>query len=410
MLLFKYIVVLSILFVSISACQDTPAFLDRVDKGIIQNDDIDEASGLVVSRKNTGILWTHNDSGGESKIFAIDTNGSHIGQIKLLGIENRDWEDLAIGPGTIENESYIYIGDIGDNNARYSKKYIYYFPEPDLSDYGQDFSVVISDISKISFTYPDGERDAETLMLDPLTKDLLILGKRDSKVRLYKISYPFPVNTVKAELVDKISFPFDPQENTPYNYITGGDISFDGSEIIIKTYMKIYYWNRKGSNSISEVLSRKPIVLPYTPEPQGEAVCWKNNADNGYYTISEEREYNQVRSQAHLYYYPRKIDLTNIKEELIENDFSLLQNFPNPFNPVTTLKYSLKSELKNKKSKVQITVYDIMGQYVATLVDEYKASGIYEVKFNASNIPSGIYFYNLTFGDFSSTKKMIVLK
>jgi hypothetical protein len=85
--------------------------------------------------------------------------------------------------------------------------------------------------------------------------------------------------------------------------------------------------------------------------------------------------------------------------------FTLEQNYPNPFNPYTTIKYSIPSQ-----SFVQLKVYDVLGNEIANLVNEEKLSGSYTVNFNASNIPSGVYFYKLQAGLFTETKKMILLR
>ncbi len=87
------------------------------------------------------------------------------------------------------------------------------------------------------------------------------------------------------------------------------------------------------------------------------------------------------------------------------SEFHLFQNFPNPFNPATTIQFSVP-----EKDYVTIKVFDIMGREVTTLVNEYKASGEYKVEFNASDLPSGIYFYKLQSGDFISSRKLILLK
>ena len=91
------------------------------------------------------------------------------------------------------------------------------------------------------------------------------------------------------------------------------------------------------------------------------------------------------------------------------NGFALLQNYPNPFNPSTRIQYQVTSF-----SHVSLKVYDVLGNEIATLVDEYKPAGIYEVEFNSvssiQNLTSGIYFYQLKAGDFVQSKKMIFLK
>ncbi len=98
-------------------------------------------------------------------------------------------------------------------------------------------------------------------------------------------------------------------------------------------------------------------------------------------------------------------------EETPKN-FSLSQNFPNPFNPNTTINYSVFAVGRNSIStnKVVVKVYDLLGSEVATLVNEEKAAGNYQVKFDGTNMPSGVYFYRIQAADFIQTKKMILLK
>ena len=86
-------------------------------------------------------------------------------------------------------------------------------------------------------------------------------------------------------------------------------------------------------------------------------------------------------------------------------EYILLQNYPNPFNPATTIRYQLP-----ERSFVSIKVFDILGKEVATLVNEEKPVGSYEVQFKGNSLTSGIYFYQLKAGDYSETKKMIFLK
>lgn len=104
-------------------------------------------------------------------------------------------------------------------------------------------------------------------------------------------------------------------------------------------------------------------------------------------------------------------DLDNYANGTIENkteiptEFSLSQNYPNPFNPTTNLEFGI-SELE----LVSLKVYDIQGKEIMTLVNEVKPAGRYQVKFDGSNLGSGIYFYKITAGNFSSVKKMFLIK
>jgi hypothetical protein len=105
---------------------------------------------------------------------------------------------------------------------------------------------------------------------------------------------------------------------------------------------------------------------------------------------------------------PIELDPTGIDDndkDLIPVDFKLSQNYPNPFNPSTKIEYSVPTT-----EFVNITVYNVLGMHITTLVDEQKTAGNYEILFDASEIPSGVYFYRLATSDFTSTKKMISLK
>src|ERR1044071_5094700 len=99
----------------------------------IKDESINESSGLVASRTNKGAYWTHNDSGDGPFIYALDARGNSLGTYRVEGAHNRDWEDIAAGPGPQRNRSYLYIGDIGDNDSKRSEVVVYRVPEPQLT-------------------------------------------------------------------------------------------------------------------------------------------------------------------------------------------------------------------------------------------------------------------------------------
>lgn len=368
--------------------------------GIIESNEINEASGIAASRKNPGIFWTHNDSGDKARIFAFDSLGRHRGEFLLAGIQNRDWEDIAIGPGPIEGEQYLYIADIGDNSVRYNSKYIYRIIEPLLSNDQAPVDTVIYNVERMVFQYPDGNRNAETIMIDPLTLDIYIVSK-ESTTKLYRTAYPYTFYSAPTLNVDTLEV----LNSFTFTTVVGGDISSDGREILIKKYNIIYHWERVEGEPIEEALEKQLGFVPYTIEPQGEAVCWASDM-SGYYTLSEGLH-------PHLYFYPRIYTSVKSKDNLPET-FSLKQNYPNPFNPNTTIKYSITKFpfLAEDESGglVTIKVYDILGKEVATLVNKEQQPGNYEVIFNASDLPSGIYLYKIQVGEFSDVKKMLLMK
>ena len=98
------------------------------------------------------------------------------------------------------------------------------------------------------------------------------------------------------------------------------------------------------------------------------------------------------------------------KEQLLDfkgnpDKFELNQNYPNPFNPSTQLSYDLKAD-----GNVKLTVFNLVGQSVRVLVDGYQTAGYYEVAFDANDLPAGIYLYKLQVGDYSSVKRMTLVK
>ena len=292
------------------ACSSSPQttvnedlFETGVSRGQLADRAINEASGLAASLVNSGMLWTHNDSGDKPRIFLIDSLGRTIMIVNFPGIKNRDWEDIAVGPGPDSTKTYVYIGEIGDNGAHYEFKYIYRIEEPVY----QGSDTTLTHVEVIKFVYPDGKRDAEALLVDPLTKDLFIISKREKRVNLYRL--PFPQSTTEGITAELAAAALDFNrlgEEKGYhpryfNQIVSGDISPDGSEVLVKDYSSVYYWKRNPDETIAEVLKRTPKVLPYTPEARGESIAFCYTG-NGYYTLSEEVDGHIP----HLIFYKRK--------------------------------------------------------------------------------------------------------
>jgi hypothetical protein len=261
-------------------------------KGLLDYPDIDEASGLVASRVNPGMYWTHNDSGDHPRIFLIDSLGQYMATLWLKDIENRDWEDIAIGPGPDSKTNYIYIGDIGDNFNRYSEKHIYRFVEPKIN--GKD--TTISGIEKIAFSLPDGPRDTEALMVDPSTGDLYLITKRGS-IDVYRLS--FQQSLMQEQIAEKLI------SGLPFYGIVAADWSADGEEIVIKSSGNIFYWYMKENKVLTETLRSEPEILKYDPEPQGESIAF-DIFGKGFYTVSEKKD-----NQPEFLFYNRKIPENN---------------------------------------------------------------------------------------------------
>jgi len=308
----KQIICCTILILCLNILYSQPEFSNRVDLGEIEHPELTAASGIVASRINDHVLWSHNDVLGINRIFAFNKQGTNLGIFWLDGIVNRKWEDIALGPGPEPNVDYLYVGDIGDNNSAYEYKYIYRFPEPVVLFNQTPVEETIYEFDTIICQYPDGMRDAETLLLDPLTKDIYIISKREFQdIRVYRAPYPQPVNEVI--IMDIVTI-------LDLYQIVAGDISVSGCEILLKDYEKIYYWERDPDVNFWEAFNNDPIELPYIQEVQGEAVCWA--ADSmGYYTLSAEGIGMEI--PAHLFYYPRLDPSPVVINEIMLNPLSV---------------------------------------------------------------------------------------
>lgn len=248
---------------------------------------IDEASGMADSRSQPGNVWVQQDGGSPPELALLGYDGQLKGKIAIPNSTNRDWEELATGPGPKEGVNYLYIGEIGDNNAQYDTYRIYRLPEP------TNLQTPVTQVERINFRYPDGSRDAEAMFVDPQTKDIYVITKREPNVRLYRLAYPQNINEVTiAQAYGEL----------PLSFVTGAAISPDGSEIAVRTYTAITYWKRNANQTIADALQNgNSRPLPYRQEPQGEAICFDKDG-KGYFTISEKANASSVN----LFYYARK--------------------------------------------------------------------------------------------------------
>ncbi|MBU0696647.1 MAG: hypothetical protein KKE39_09020 [Bacteroidetes bacterium] len=246
----------------------------------LQDSDIDECSGLVVSSKKDNLLWVHNDSGDKSRVFLIDNQGE-TQAVFNFNKEVIDCEDIAMNYPK-NGKPQLFVGDIGDNSARREYISIYKFDEPNLAIKSKD-EIAVKNVEELRFKYPDGPRDAECLMIDQHDQKIYIVSKREDHVGLYSA----PLNSKQGNIIIlkkemTLTFPGGPGSK----WITAGDISRDGKEVVIKSYIFIFYWDRKLNETIPQCLKRAFDGLPYNPEKQGEAVGLTKDG-RSYYTISE---------------------------------------------------------------------------------------------------------------------------
>jgi hypothetical protein len=254
--------------------------------GKMDSADITEASGLAFSRVNRNIIYTHNDSPDKIRFYALDKNGKLRARINLTGgAIQYDWEDIAVGP--CPSGSCVYVGDIGDNNALRKNTVLYRVVEPIIPNDSTTPVDITATYEKFPFSYPDGPRDAETLMVHPKTGDIYIITKKSWGSPASAAVYKFPKLTpgVPMTLI-KIPTTFVSGE------YTGGDIHPRGDRFIVRNYSRMYEYTVPSGGTFDQAFSQipKPISLPapFTElhESQGEAATYTLSGD-GILTTSE---------------------------------------------------------------------------------------------------------------------------
>jgi hypothetical protein len=246
------------------------------DGGEVRVPELAELSGLV--SLDAG-LWAHNDSGDSARIFRLTGDGTQaLGTLVLEGVEAIDWEDMS-GAGPSSGE--LFVGDIGDNEAVRPEVQVHRVEVPDPPPEGT-VTIPVEDIQTITLHYPNGARDAETLLVDPVTRDLVIVHKRFGGASEVYVAAEDDWSDGDADLVREGVVEVG---DTPLDATTGGDIGLDGRVVALRTYAAVLVFPREDDQSVAEALAENaPCDAPSAIETQGEAIAF---TPTGYVTIGE---------------------------------------------------------------------------------------------------------------------------
>ncbi len=243
-----------------------------VETGTVADPAIVELSGLVASRRLDGIYWAHNDSGDQARIFALDETGARRGEFVLDGVTALDWEDITLVPGSTSDD--IVVADIGDNQAVRDSVTIVRVPEPDLPA-EPSRPVRLVGLAPQRITYPDGPHDAEAIVTDPATGELVIVTKAWVGV---------------SKAFTTIDGAGDPLRDLGEIALEGGQLvtaaDADAVSVVVRTYGDVWVFARDGDEAIVDTLRREPCRAPVAREQQGEAIALVPDF-GGYLTISE---------------------------------------------------------------------------------------------------------------------------
>jgi hypothetical protein len=254
-----------------------------------------EASGLAASRRASGLLWTHNDSGGEPVLFAVAADGSARGNVRITGVANRDWEDIAAF--TLDGTAWLLIADTGDNHASHAQCFLHIVAEPDPAQLSPNRELIAHPACSIAFVYPDGPRDCESVAVDPQERAVYLLSKRNSPPRLYRL--PLAARTAAQPATAKFvgTVPHLPGPGRLDRLIplpthafrgqpTAMDFLADGSAALVLTYGTLLYFPRAANESWAAALAREPVALQPFDLPQAEGACFTPDG-HSIYVVSE---------------------------------------------------------------------------------------------------------------------------
>ena len=259
--------------------------------GEIKSNEITESSGIAASRCNQNVFWTHNDSGDDAFIFALNEKGEKFGTWKVSGAKNKDWEDIAAFQDKQTGKCFLYIGDIGNNKRLQSEMTIYRVAEPQVSADDKSSSVKnpgkTENAEAIKFEYPDMRHDAETLMVNPNTGDIYVLTKRLSGAAgVYKIAADYSLEKINTpEKIADFTVPA-----VPNGFLTGGDIAPDGKRVIICDYFSAYeIVLPENAKNFDEIWKQKPVIVELGEREQGESVAYSVD-ENSIFATSEGKD------------------------------------------------------------------------------------------------------------------------
>lgn len=262
------------------------SFTGPVAAGEMEAPPRNEASGLAASIRSPNVLWTHDDSGGKPVVYAIGTNGKLRGMLRVTGVRNEDWEDLA--SGEIDGRPCLFVADTGDNESDRASVLIHIVEEPAADQLSPAEETAAAPLATLTIKYEDGPRDCEAVAFAAQERAMYLLSKRDDVPRLYRVLLPAELKSaeVRAHFVGfvprlpqplaiqrKIKGPVGRHRGWP----TGMDFTADGSVAVVLTYGDVSLFPRRKGESWADALSRDPVLLPSHVLPQAEGICFSRD-------------------------------------------------------------------------------------------------------------------------------------
>lgn len=230
---------------------------------LLESPAITESSGLVAARLSADWLFTHNDSGDQARVFAIDPNGHNSGTWTVAGLQPLDWEDIAWVRW--HGQDALVLADTGDNQLSRSTYQLHILTEP------QSGQQAIRLLATVNFRYADGPHDCEAIAVDETRRTVLLVAKQwpfQCKVYELPLDTNLPAATVRVA---------QPYAHIPAPFVTGIDISVVGDRMAVVNYTTVYLYERASDETWQAALRQSPQQLAAPSRRQGEAVCFSKD-------------------------------------------------------------------------------------------------------------------------------------
>jgi hypothetical protein len=255
--------------------------------GHLDSEVLQEASGLACSLQSPDLFWTHNDSGGQPVLYAIDSTGHFRGSVRLAGVKNVDWEDIA--SFTLDGRAWLLVADVGDNNANRHNCMLHVIAEPDPAMLSARNEILAAVAWSIPIRYARGPRDCEAVAVDPVGEKIYLLSKRTRPPEIFEVPLRLPADHKVTPLVALAPFTHIPK---PSNWDrlwpvptgryraepTGMSIAPDGRAIAVLTYGQVLLLFRQPGQRWIDALTSLPEILPLSGIQQAEGIGFSRDS------------------------------------------------------------------------------------------------------------------------------------
>jgi hypothetical protein len=261
------------------------------DAGALGEPALIETSGLTASLRARDVLWAHNDSGDEARLYAVSTDGRALARLTLPGVRAVDFEDIDAAPCPHLDGPCLWVADTGDNDRERAQVTLYAVPEPALNPNLAPQELEAAPIAALPLRFPDGPVNVEALMVSPAGDRAWLFEKvNGDRARLFAHPGPFVHN--QLQLVEHVAS-FD-APGAPINRgksITSADLHPSGRRFLLRVYTGTYEYRLASDQRVEDLAQIIPLIAGAGPltEPQGEAVCYNDDGD-GFWTVSEDKD------------------------------------------------------------------------------------------------------------------------